>query len=453
MRVPAILKPSESYPPWSWGEINDLIEEVGAFSKHELWLEMTERYTQSIAAKKHERITNKLSNTMPKGKYEQIPAEIRDAQDFMHDITNESAQVCQHIMGIVNDHRSTKKYIETHPMESIDETEELTTTCFGHIPPAERTKELHVISKIAQYGCLLMSDEILPNFHQRLRQILSDYEDYRYCHNERHRPTFSSLVLSDKEAEDAMKLCQRSLGLESKQLKEFLVDCLFNEYVPQDRNSMRGKSQPWMQYSIYLYWQGRSGENRDARLDDLAAQCGCNRKELRDFLGERLNMTIRVCKQDEEYVKDRIEEYYDDEYIGRWQRYVLQHRWEDLARKLHDDRRRLDELVEGEIKMPKEGDKMTLGCQIATNMRLVRSKYFKRLDGPRDFELSKTVLSAVRKKAEAEAKLEKAEKKKAGKATQKAEEIAGLSTKKSEPLLRSGFLKGIIGKRRYSSYP
>ncbi|KAL9629047.1 MAG: hypothetical protein Q9164_007044, partial [Protoblastenia rupestris] len=97
MDVPAILKHSDAYPPWDWDDINDIIEEAGTFSKHPLWLEMTENYDRSLAAKKHQLKTNKLSNTMSKEKYKRLPAEIHKEQNYLHDMTSESAQICGYI--------------------------------------------------------------------------------------------------------------------------------------------------------------------------------------------------------------------------------------------------------------------------------------------------------------------------------------------------------------------
>ncbi|KAL9126347.1 MAG: hypothetical protein Q9217_004593, partial [Psora testacea] len=437
MGVPAILKASNAYPPWSWSEINDQIEEAGPHSKHELWLDMTERYAQSMATKKQQRMVHKLSNTMPKEKYQQMPIQIQKRQDFVHDLTNESAQVCGYILDLVEDYQSMKKYTRSHQMETIPEKEEVTTSYSYRLSPIEQYIEQHVRSKLPQYCHLLMSDGILPTFHKRLREIVSKYEDYKSCLNKYDRPSFGPLLLLDDEVEEAKENCQRRLQTDTKELKRFLAGCLLKEYVPPTPNPTNGKSPVFMQYGTYLYWQGRKGHNRDEELDILVEEYQCSKQELHDFFGEGLNMTIRACKLDKGYVKDRIEEYFEDRHLGRWQRYVREQRWEALAKKLLIDRMRLDAFIDEEVAMPKEGEKMTLKCQISTNMRLVRSKYFKRLDGPQDFELTKTALAMVKKRAEAEAKLARIEKKKAA---GEVERMSGLTNRTSEPSLTGAFL-------------
>ncbi|KAL9101350.1 MAG: hypothetical protein Q9163_003373 [Psora crenata] len=451
MKVPAILKDSDAYPPTDWSHINDKIETAGNFSKHDLWLEMTDSYTQSMTARRQERINNMLPNTMPKEKYEQMPAKIQDRQDATRNVTDEAAHVCGYLISNVEDYDSMMMYTKVHQLDTVLEGKETTTTSDSHLTPTERSIEQHVLSKIAHYGHLMMSDGVQPSFRKRLGEIINRYEDFKYCRNERNAPTFGSLMLLDKEVDQAKEQCQQCMKGYTQQLKGFLADCLVDEYVLPNPNRNNAKSSIWTQYGTYLYWQGRKGARRDAELDNLAEQCGCSPHELHELFGEELNMAIRTSKLEEPYVKKRITEYYQDLYMGRWQRYVRQHRWEALAKKLHEDRQRLDAFIDGEVTMPNQGEQMTLKCQVLINMRLTRSKYFKRLDGPADFELSKTALAMVKKKVEAEAKRIKAEED-AEEAKKKGVEATAVTERTSEPGLRSRLLPQIF-RRRHTSSP
>ena len=442
MKVPAILKDSDHYPPWDWSNINDQIEEAGYISQHPIWLDMTKSYNQSMAVRKQQRFNNKLSNTMAKEKYQRMSREIKADQDSAHDVHNESAQACGYLIRIVQGHQDMKEYTKKHRMETIPEEGE-TTKYTKSITPSEESIERHVISKLAQYGRLLMSDEILPTFHKRLRHIFSKYESYQYCINKYDRPTIGSLFLLDEEVDRAKKECQQRLQHDTEDLKQFLADCLFDEYVPQKPPARDDKSPAWTAHGAYLHWQSQKGDSKHAGLTELALQCSCSKEELHDTLGDQLDMTIRVCKFDEQDVKLRIVEYFQDRYVGRWQRYVRQQRWGDLARKLHEDRRRLEDFVDGEVVMPREGERMTRKCQIVTNMRLTRARYFKRLDGPEDFELSKTALAMVRKTREAEMKKMQAEQKMV-----KVERIGKLRESTSSPALKPLFLPSILYRRR-----
>ena len=186
------------------------------------------------------------------------------------------------------------------------------------------------------------------------------------------------------------------------QLKGFLADCMLKEYVDHPNKGCDDKRMVWMQMGSYLYWQGRDGPIKDQELGSLARDCGCTIKELDLNIRQRLAMTVRTCKLDEDYVFSRVEDYFMDRYIGRWQRLVNEGRWSELAKKLIDDRRILDQIVEGDASIPNDESFMNKKCQIATNIRLTRAKYFKRLESPKDFELSKTVKAIERKKTDFE---------------------------------------------------
>ena len=158
-----------------------------------------------------------------------------------------------------------------------------------------------------------------------------------------------------------------------------------------------------MQMGSYLYWQGRKGPIRDQELGSLARDCGCTIEELDESLGQRLAMTVRTCKLDGDYVFQRVEDYFMDRYIGKWQRFVKEGRWSELAEKVLDDRRVLDQIIDGDADIPNDDGVMNKKCRIATNIRLMRTKYFKRLESRTDFELSKSAKAIERKKMRVEA--------------------------------------------------
>ena len=95
---------------------------------------------------------------------------------------------------------------------------------------------------------------------------------------------------------------------------------------------------------------------------------------------------INASGLDPYWVMEHIEDYqYGNEHIGQWQRYVQSRRWTDLAEKFIKDIRQLQ-------RINRTRSNNSRRCSIMVNIHDSKRMFFKRLDGPRDYELSDEAL-------------------------------------------------------------
>ena len=294
-------------------------------------------------------------------------------------------------------------------MQSIPETSEV---IINRGLTKQQEYEERVIRNKLPYICgLMMSDDILPSYHSKIRKIYKKYNDFTFTINKAQRPEFSELMIYDNDLKEAVQTSAKILKGDDIRLKDFLADCMHNEYLDQAKKDDDGF---WIQMGTYIYWSShKNSPLRDRELAFLAEDVNCTVKQLDINLKERLQMTIRRCKLDEGYVFKRIRDYYLGGSFGAWQACVDEGRWADLAKKLLTDRNILDLLIEGDANIPdNQHTHMSRKCRIATNIRLTRAKYFKKLESPTDFELSGVAKAIEKKRMSAEAERASAEGKK-----------------------------------------
>ena len=99
---------------------------------------------------------------------------------------------------------------------------------------------------------------------------------------------------------------------------------------------------------------------------------------------------------DPEFLWDKVKDFYDGrKYLGRWEKMAEEQRWGNLAKKLWEDREFLDDFVEGDARIPLwPGTEMILKCRIAINIRLTKARFFKKLEGPEEWELHRSIRRA-----------------------------------------------------------
>ena len=108
-------------------------------------------------------------------------------------------------------------------------------------------------------------------------------------------------------------------------------------------------------------------------------------------VGRRLDRILDASGLEPCWVMDQIEDYCtDNEHIGKWQGYVKNRRWDDLAAKLSKDIQQLEK-INSSVDFG-EGRQ----CKIMKNMRSTKGQYFKRLEGADDFEVSDQALKRAR---------------------------------------------------------
>lgn len=104
-------------------------------------------------------------------------------------------------------------------------------------------------------------------------------------------------------------------------------------------------------------------------------------------VGDRLDRMIDASALDPGWVMDHIEDYSTgDDHIGKWQGYAEAFRWDDLAEKIIKDIEQLEK-INSNMNFNK-----SRRCKIMVNIRNTKRQYFKRLDGPQDFELNEKEL-------------------------------------------------------------
>ena len=94
-------------------------------------------------------------------------------------------------------------------------------------------------------------------------------------------------------------------------------------------------------------------------------------------IGNRLHRIIDESGLDSTWVMEHIVGYHDgNEHIGQWQRYVRDHRWDDLAEKFTQDIQQLEIINNGRR------------CKLMKNIENSSRQYFIWRDGAQDYELS-----------------------------------------------------------------
>ena len=402
MPLDYILRDSAVYPPMGWTSVNSRISEHAETSTNALWNEMTERHDQMMASKHNLIASNALAKTV-RLRWRNDPSlsgRIQMDRDADH-----STDMEPDVYGMIKTarrHRNAVNRLKVKGLETIEEETRRTLK-----PTTDDHEQLcYALKQLGQYTRLIATDLIEPEFRQDLYQTIERYEMFvRSPVSSSDRPLFEDLRSADERVKLHLILAKDRLDSDVSKLRNFIDSILSDEYCMMRKTPEERKDSQWMQYGTYLNWNRKTGRERDAVMRELADDLQIRHiEDLRDALGERLERMISASGLDETDVKDRIIEYAmtDNEHIGKWQTYVKDLRWRDLAAKICRDWEQAEACrFETSIADSRSSQ------QTISNIQNTATKYFRKMRGPNDYKLSRSAKALVKERRKLEDKMER----------------------------------------------
>lgn len=301
-----------------------------------------------MAIRQHLCNSNVLSKTATRANIRLMSPEVRKKYNRRGMLTLKGTADVGGILEIAGSFVSTMEELRKHPMKTITE----------------------------------QADKTRRSFEARLKKIFCTCKNSictPFSNHFRPRPAHIGDVIEENNAEVA--LAQEQLTSDVAQLKDFLRGRLFDQYCLMRDTPMEKKDKTWLKYGECIMGYGKS--KSDTSLFHETADTF----EQGDREGEdRLLRMIKESGLDPYWVMEHIEDYHDgNEHIGQWQRYVQSRRWTDLAEKFTKDIQQLERINSTRSNNSRR-------CNIMFNIQDSKRMFFKRLDGPRDYELSDQAL-------------------------------------------------------------
>lgn len=374
---------ASAYPPTSWAFLANRQSKPSRTTKNELWIEMTNRYDRSMARRRHDFTKNRLSETATEDNVGKLDS---DALKLYH----QRATIAFGDMAVVDDVLEiASRFVEAvdelakNAMDTIPEEDELGAIHSGpQLTVRERLRCKQAISNTENYQQLLQSTyKIKDTFRVRLREIHSICHQFICPRAGKHpHPRWAQIRRIHREVTDHVaNVAQKQVTFEVAKLRVFLRGQLFDEYCLMRGTPMEKKDETWLRYGKCVMLGKKNSKCGKSLTKETAETRYVGDRED----GERLDRMIDASGLDPSWVMDHMEEYYaGNGHIGRWQRYMQDRRWKDLAAKFTDDIQQLKKINRA------TNSSKSRRCQIMSNIQNTKRQFFNRLNGAQDFELS-----------------------------------------------------------------
>lgn len=321
--------------------------------------------------------SNVLSKTATRANIPRMSPEVRKKYDRRDVLALQDTADVGDILKSAGYFVWTMKELKKPSMESVPELDELGDSTGIELLQIEQANKNRQNDKR-----LKDSDKTRKSFGARLKEISCTCYDFICTPIRNHfRPRSAQINYVNEDVNAHVALAQEQLTSDVAQLKDFLRGRLFDQYCLMRGTPMEKKDKTWLKYGECIIGYGNS--KCDTSLLHETADIF---EQVDREVGERLHRMINASGLDPYWVMDHIEDYHNgNEHIGEWQRYVQSRRWMDLAEKFTKDIRQLQRINSTRSNNSRR-------CKIMVNIHDSKRMFFKRLDGPRDYELSDKAL-------------------------------------------------------------
>ena len=376
---------ASAYPPTAWAFLASRDSKPSQTSNNELWTEMTHQYERSMAKRHFDITSNYLSKTATLNNIRRMRPDVQETYRQRGSIAFQDAANVGDLLD--NTHRFVKAVdgLAKNPMETIPEEDEL----HYHRQPTEKESLQINQSRLnaKNYERLLSTEEIKSSFRARLMDIHSACCTFICTPISKHpRPRWGQICRMDREVTAHVAhvaQAQRQSTSDVAKLIDLLRGQLFDEYCLMKETPLEKKDKTWLQYGKCLILGVEICKGGKSLTQETTDNFEPGEREV----GDRLDRMIDASRLDPDWVMDHIEDYYaGNDHIGRWQRYMQECRWKELAAKLAMDIQQLEK-----INSTRKSSN-SRRCNIMVNMLNTRGQFFERLHGAQDFELSEKAL-------------------------------------------------------------
>ena len=249
-----MVLPASAYPPKSWEFLPNRQPKPSQTSNNELWVEMTNRYNQSMA-QRHRLITsNLLSETATRCNTWTMQRKVRERYNEQGLIAFEDAADVGDILAIANWWFNKVMDLSKYPLGTIQEEEEDKDE---DSPKVKMARTRQAIDNWENYERLKESDEIDVSFRGRLREISSTCHDYIWPPLGYHpRPEWDQIAREEWEVNAHVALVLQQLTWE---MSGFLRGRLFDEYCLMRETPQKRKDPTWLEYGKHIISGHRNG--------------------------------------------------------------------------------------------------------------------------------------------------------------------------------------------------
>ena len=264
---------------------------------------VTARYNESVDAENTIRNEMSALETISEANFSKFSTAARD-QVYQH--AWNKLQECEiskpYTVNTIDRYKSKREQLKARQLETPHENWQGTLQRWPNrsgFDQDEKDHERHLISTIATYGRLtISSDQILPVFRDRMREIYQAHIDYLYNQKRSKRRHISTLRIMDKEVEKAKRECEQVKQTEALLIKSFMAQPTRSSCIV----SMYGR---------FIYWTMSKDEKREEELEKLAEHLDFTSiEQMNERLGERFIMSVKAAQMEVDVVGEMVVRWY-----------------------------------------------------------------------------------------------------------------------------------------------
>lgn len=249
-----IILPASTYPPSDWEFLPNRRPKPSQTSRNEIWVEMTDRYKQSMTTRQHLFNSNLLSETATRANIRRMSPEVRKEYDRRDVLALEDTADVGDILKSAGGFVRTMYKLKKHRMETVPELEEL-----GDSTGIELLQIEQAIKNRQNDERLKDSDKTRRSFGARLKEISCTCYDFICTPFRKHfRPRSAQIAYVNEDINAHVALAQEQLTSDVAQLKDFLRGRLFDQYCLMRGTPMEKKDKTWLKYGECITGYGNS---------------------------------------------------------------------------------------------------------------------------------------------------------------------------------------------------
>lgn len=261
---------ASEYPPTTWTfHANRPSKEPSTYN-NELWTEMTNRYDQSMAKRRHLVTSNFLSKTATTNNIRMMGRKVKKICYQRQLIALEDTACVLRIQKTAKTFVTAVDELARNPMETIQEEDGLGATHSQRQPTRKEMLQIkQAIRNTRDYETLQESDDLEGSFRARLEDIYSVHHSFICTPVGKHpRPRWAQICRMDKEVTSHVaQLChlQQQSASDATKLREFLRVQLFDEYCLMRGTPAEKKDKTWLEYGDCLVLGQKTGKCKQIR--------------------------------------------------------------------------------------------------------------------------------------------------------------------------------------------